>query len=183
MGSSILHLAMRARGFPGHTSSGNGKARNRMRAPFYCPCVCQLTMHRYWMFLAYFIAGLACVHIFLPPIARSESYINLLGYVGLAVEATLPVPQILANHRSRSCKGFRLSVCAAWIIGDTMKMSYFFFSQDVIPWAFKLCGMFQCVCDFYLGVQFWMYTRGSRVAGNSRGNSEGLEEEKDIRMT
>lgn len=137
--------------------------------------------------MGYFVAGLAFVHIFLPPIAQSESYINLLGYIGLAVEAILPIPQILANQRSRSCKGFRVSVIAAWIIGDTMKMSYFFFSQDVIPWAFRLCGMFQCVCDFYLGAQYWMYTRGmagsSRVAGSSREDGEGWNEDKDFRMT
>lgn len=135
------------------------------------------------MFLAYFVAALTFVHVFLPPIAQAESYINLLGYVGLAVEAILPIPQIIANHRSRSCKGFRLSVVVAWIVGDTMKMSYFFFSSDVIPWAFRLCGMFQCVCDFYLGAQFWMYTRAARVAGSPRGGSEGWREDKDFRMT
>lgn len=134
------------------------------------------------MFLGYLVAGLSLVHVFLPSIARSDSYINLLGYVGLAVEATLPIPQILANHRSRSCKGFRLSVLAAWLIGDAMKMSYFFFSHDVIPWAFRWCGMFQCVCDFYLGVQFWMYTPALRVAGSSRGDSAGWREDKDFQM-
>lgn len=141
---------------------------------------------RYWMSLAYFIAALAFVHIFLPSVARSESYINLLGYVGLAVEAILPLPQIIANQRSRSCKGFRVSVIAAWIIGDTMKMSYFFFSRDIIPWAFRFCGMFQCVCDFYLGFQYWVFTRGPsslRAAGSSRENSDSWPEEKGIRMT
>lgn len=136
------------------------------------------------MFLAYFVAGLSFVHIFLTPISQSEAYINLLGYIGLAVEAILPLPQIFANQRSRSCKGFRVSVLAAWIIGDTMKMSYFFFSQDIIPWAFKLCGMFQCVCDFYLGAQYGMFTMASsRVAGSSREGSESWREEKGIRMT
>lgn len=152
-----------------------------MATKAYCLHRCD---SRYWMFLAYFIAALSFIHIFLTPIARSETYINLLGYIGLAVEAILPVPQILANQRSRSCKGFRVSVLAAWIIGDTMKMCYFFFSQDIIPWAFRLCGMFQCVCDFYLGVQYWMFTRGSlRAAGSSREGSESWREEKGIRMT
>ncbi|KAI9933281.1 hypothetical protein ASPWEDRAFT_43051 [Aspergillus wentii DTO 134E9] len=139
----------------------------------------------YWMSLAYFVAALSFIH--LTPISESESYIALLGYVGLAVEATLPVPQILANHRTRSCKGFRLSVLAAWIIGDTMKMSYFFFSEETIPWAFRICGMFQCACDFYLGFQYWMYTRGPyRAAGSSNNHQQGEawgHEEKDIRMT
>ncbi|KAG2415851.1 hypothetical protein HFD88_007043 [Aspergillus terreus] len=140
----------------------------------------------YWMFLAYMIAGLSFIQIFLPFLAKSELYINTLGYTGLAVEATLPLPQIVANHRSRSCKGFRVSVLVAWILGDIMKLSYFFGSQEVIPWAFRLCGMFQCVCDFYLGAQFWMYTRPSlssfRAAGGPRENGN-WQAEKDIRMT
>lgn len=137
---------------------------------------------RYWLFLAYCVAILTVIH--LTPISDSETYISLLGCIGLAVEATLPLPQILANHRSGSCKGFRLSVLAAWIIGDTMKMSYFFFSEEPIPWAFKLCGMFQCVCDCYLGFQYWMFTRGtSRAAGSfSEQESRWGQGEKDIRM-
>ncbi|KAJ5104636.1 hypothetical protein NUU61_001983 [Penicillium alfredii] len=141
----------------------------------------------YWLFLAYFTVFLAIIH--LTPISDSDFYINLLGYIGLAVEATLPVPQILANHRSGSCKGFRLSVLGAWVIGDTMKITYFFASKEAIPWAFKLCGIFQCACDFYLAVQFWMYTRGShRPASPTPSSSDEQEdrwgqEAKDIRMT
>jgi hypothetical protein len=141
---------------------------------------------RYWLFLAYFTGALAFIHIFLTPISSSPTYISFLGYWGLAVEAVLPLPQVLANHRSRSCKGFRVSVVAAWILGDIMKLSYFFTSEQVIPWAFRMCGIFQFICDSILGLQFWVYSRGaSRVAGNPQQRLEneiGLEE-KDIRMT
>ncbi|KAL4753158.1 hypothetical protein BDW72DRAFT_40488 [Aspergillus terricola var. indicus] len=140
----------------------------------------------YWLFLAYFTGALAFIHIFLTPISSSPTYISFLGYWGLAVEAVLPLPQVLANHRSRSCKGFRVSVVAAWILGDIMKLSYFFTSEQVIPWAFRLCGIFQFICDSILGLQFWVYSQGaSRVAGNPQQRLEneiGLEE-KDIRMT
>lgn len=127
--------------------------------------------HRYWMSLAYFVGILTVIH--LTPVAQSQFYINLIGYCGLAVEATLPIPQIIANHRSGSCKGFRVSVVAAWILGDTMKMSYFFNSTETIPWAFKLCGIFQCVCDFYLGFQFYYFTRNapSHTPSHSHSNS------------
>ena len=42
-----------------------------------------------------------------------------------------------------------------------MKMSYFFLSKELIPWPFRLCGMFQACCDSYLGLQFYMYGSGS----------------------
>lgn len=100
------------------------------------------------------------MHVLVTPVSSSAVYISLLGYVGLAVEATLPLPQIFKNHQARSCKGFRLSVIANWLLGDMMKMSYFFFSSESIPWAFRLCGIFQMGCDLYLGLQFYMYGDG-----------------------
>jgi lipid-A-disaccharide synthase-like uncharacterized protein len=122
-------------------------------------------MYRYYQFLLYLTLCLFVVHIFtqLSPIAESAAYIDLLGYVGLAIEATLPLPQIFKNHQARSCKGFRLSVIINWLLGDMMKMSYFFLSSESIPLAFRLCGIFQMGCDLYLGLQFYMYGDGSGV--------------------
>lgn len=115
---------------------------------------------RYFLFLAYLSSALLFIHIFLPFLSRTPFYISFLGYVGLAVEAILPIPQILKNHRARSCKGFRLSVIINWLAGDAMKMSYFFLSKEFVPWPFRLCGIFQACCDSYLGLQFWMYGQG-----------------------
>lgn len=122
----------------------------------------------YFVFLGYFAGGLAAVQILLPFVSYHPSYIALLGYVGLAIEATLPLPQIYKNHSARSCKGFRLSVIVNWIAGDTMKMMYFFGASEPVPWPFKLCGMFQAACDAYLGLQFWMY-------GSERASVRGIE--------
>lgn len=47
-----------------------------------------------------------------------------------------------------------------------MKMGFFFLSEeDKVPWAFKMCGIFQACCDAGLGVQYWVY-----------GDGEGEEE-------
>lgn len=115
----------------------------------------------YFQFLLYFAGTLLAIHLLLPFVSGSPAYIDLLGYVGLAIEAILPIPQILKNHNARSCKGFRLSVIINWLAGDTMKMSYFFLSNENIPWPFRLCGMFQACCDMYLGLQYYMYGDGS----------------------
>ena len=88
------------------------------------------------------------------------SYSGFIGYVGLSVEATLPIPQLITNARSRSCKGIRFSLLASWILGDAMKMYWFFTSPTEIPWSFKLCGMFQGGCDLMLGVQYLFYGDG-----------------------
>lgn len=188
MASSMSHSAVLTANIPDRTSFGNGGMRNRMLFSYFldprAPLIWTFLDHRYWMCLAYFVAALFCIH--LTPVARTEAYINFLGYVGLAVEATLPLPQILANQRSRSCAGFRLSVLASWLIGDAMKMCYFFGSTEVIPWSFRTCGIFQCMCDCYLGLQFWMFSISSfkPAASSPKGSGERWgAEEKDIRLS
>ncbi|POS75306.1 hypothetical protein DHEL01_v206307 [Diaporthe helianthi] len=115
----------------------------------------------YWQFLLWLFIILMALELALAPFSGLyASYSTLLGYIGLSVEATLPLPQIFANARSRSCKGFRVSVLGSWLAGDAMKMFWFFTSVTEIPWAFKLCGMFQAACDAFLGVQYLMYGSG-----------------------
>jgi hypothetical protein len=113
----------------------------------------------YWQFLAYYTLTLAALQYL---IGTNYFYVQLQGYVALSVEALLPIPQILENQRNQACKGFRLSVLVNWLIGDTFKMTYFFLSESNVPWAFKLCGLFQAACDCYLGVQYWKFGDGSR---------------------
>ncbi|KAI5862773.1 hypothetical protein GGS23DRAFT_569359 [Durotheca rogersii] len=112
----------------------------------------------YWHFLLSLFVGLTALELVLAPFESIyPRYSALLGTIGLSIEATLPLPQLLTNARSRSCTGFRFSVLASWIVGDAMKMFWFFTATTAIPWAFKLCGIFQAVCDSLLGVQYFMY--------------------------
>lgn len=123
----------------------------------------------YWQFLAYYSVTLLALQAL---IGTNEAYVAIQGYVALSVEAVLPIPQILQNQRSRSCKGFRFSVLINWLVGDAFKMTYFFLSGAGVPWAFKLCGLFQAACDCYLGVQYWMF---------GEGDGSGMDE-KDARL-
>ena len=131
----------------------------------------------YWETLALLTLGLLVAHTFLRPDGTS-SYTQVIGYAGLAVEAILPLPQVFANQRAQSCKGFRLSVLVNWIIGDAMKMAYFFNAEPgKVPWAFKMCGIFQACCDAGLGVQYWIYGDGEVERGR-----KGVQE-KDGRLS
>ncbi|KAF2153490.1 PQ loop repeat protein [Myriangium duriaei CBS 260.36] len=128
----------------------------------------------YWSFLGYYTAALLVLQVLF---ARNALYTSLQGYVALSIEALLPLPQIVANQRGRSCKGFRLSVLANWLVGDAMKMSFFFLAESEIPWAFKLCAVFQACCDCYLGVQYWMFGEGEREGvemGRIRGDKGSM---------
>lgn len=41
-----------------------------------------------------------------------------------------------------------------------MKMFWFFTATSEIPWAFKMCGIFQMGCDMFLGFQYAIYGDG-----------------------
>ena len=157
----LLHVALRGR--PTYNSAitlhqpfaGSREGDSHVQRPFN---FWQWRLARpYWSFLAYYTIVLLVLQII---IGTAPWYVALQGYVALGVEATLPLPQILSNQRNRSCKGFRLSVLANWLIGDALKMSFFFLADSSIPWAFMLCGLFQACCYSYLGVQYLMFGEG-----------------------
>jgi hypothetical protein len=122
----------------------------------------------YWLFLTYFTLLLLASQVLFGFV---ETYSDFLGYVALTIEATLPLPQIMANQRRRGCKGFRVSVLANWLIGDAFKMVFFFTKgTGDVPWAFKVCGVFQACCDVYLGLQYYMFGDGE-IPEVSSGNT------------
>lgn len=117
----------------------------------------------YWEFLAYFTLGTAVLQLLF---GRAPRFVDALGYLALGIEALLPLPQVLANQRSRSCRGFRPSVLASWLAGDAMKMVYFANALHVGV-QFKACAAVQTAFDLYLGLQFWWFGSGPppRAAG------------------
>jgi hypothetical protein len=118
-------------------------------------------VNRYWQFLLYLFITLVALELLLSPLPSLYTlYSAAIGALGLSIEATLPLPQLLSNYRARSCKGFRVSVLASWIAGDLMKMFWFFNATSEIPWTFKACGIFQMGCDMCLGVQYLVYGDG-----------------------
>ena len=53
---------------------------------------------------------------------------------------------------------------ANWLLGDAMKMGFFFLSEEgKVPWAFKMCGIFQACCDAGLGVQWMVFGNGEEM--------------------
>jgi len=111
----------------------------------------------YWQFLGYYVGTLVVLQLIF---GVTPSFVKLQGMVALSIEALLPIPQILANQRNKSCKGFRISLLINWLFGDALKMMFFFMAKSDIPLAFKLCGTFQAMCDCYLGIQYYMFGNG-----------------------
>lgn len=134
----------------------------------------------YWHFLAYFTTTLTVLQILVGSV---PGYSDLLGYLALSIEAILPLPQIISNHRTRSCRGFRLSVLANWLIGDAFKMVFFFYKDGSdVPWAFKICGVFQAGCDMYLGIQYYMFGDGEPEPRGAQKSWVPLENNGKVEM-
>lgn len=148
--------------FRGHITFGNGGPQSRMFSRMFNlnTSVTNKLFLRYWQFLLYLFITLTAFELILSPMPGLYSvYSNFIGYMGLAIEATLPLPQIYSNYKSRSCAGFRPSILINWLLGDAMKM--FYFATTDTPWPFKLCGIFQACCDSYIGLQyFFLYGEG-----------------------
>ncbi|KAL1592969.1 hypothetical protein SLS59_009438 [Nothophoma quercina] len=171
----LLHVALTHRAPPAHTHQPfqHALAAQPRKRPYD---FWQWRSTRpYWSFITYFTGGLLVLHLLLSPTRLFVPYTELLGMVALAIEATLPLPQLLANWQRRGCKGFRPSVIANWVVGDTFKMWFFFASaKGEVPWAFKACGIFQATCDAGLAIQYLVW-------GDGPEGVSGVGREKELR--
>ncbi|GAA5904493.1 Any1p [Sporobolomyces salmoneus] len=110
-----------------------------------------------------FTALLILVHsILFLVFHKINFYIELLGFIALGLEATLPIPQLLVNYENKSTAGFRHTVLAGWFLGDAFKTIYYFTTNDN-GIAFKTCALFQLSVDCMLLVQTFMYRKQTRL--------------------
>lgn len=165
----LLHVALSNRPAPSHLPF-QGQASTRpydfwqWRSP-----------RPYWAFITYFTGMLLVLHLLMSPTGAFIPYTDFLGMIALTIEATLPLPQLLANWQRKGCKGFRPSVIVNWVIGDTFKMWFFFASSSgEVPWAFKACGVFQACCDLGLAAQYLIW-------GDGPLGVEGASRDKEVR--
>jgi hypothetical protein len=84
-------------------------------------------------------------------------YTSALGTLSLGIEAMLPLPQAVENHKQKK-NGLSLVVLGSWVAGDAFKTAYAFFRGEALP--FILCGSFQLLVDFFLVSQTLVYGNG-----------------------
>ncbi|KAJ2959625.1 hypothetical protein NQZ79_g4965 [Umbelopsis isabellina] len=117
--------------------------------------------NRFWAwerFIDYviFLLGFTGVTLVLYIIFGSfPVFIEILGAVSLSIEATVPVPQCIANFKARSTHGFSWLILGTWFLGDGFKFFYFIFTGS--PLQFIICGAFQLFVDCIVVVQFIIF--------------------------
>ncbi|KIP05480.1 hypothetical protein PHLGIDRAFT_108174 [Phlebiopsis gigantea 11061_1 CR5-6] len=118
-----------------------------------------------------FLAGfILCLAILFLIFGRSALFVNILGFVALGLESTLPIPQLLSNYKQKSLYGFRMSTLIGWVGGDSFKAVYFFVLGS--PLQFKVCAIFQLSIDFAIVCQ--------RIYYGAAMPSAVLQEEDDL---
>lgn len=63
--------------------------------------------------LLIFTTIVGVLYIFLH---KFDTFIELLGFLSLGLESTLPLPQLLTNFKNRNTDGFSLLILATWVI-------------------------------------------------------------------
>ena len=54
---------------------------------------------------------------------------NMFGNASVLLESGLALPQLILNYKKKSTKGLSLIMILGWVIGDSMKFMYFFWSK------------------------------------------------------
>jgi hypothetical protein len=106
----------------------------------------------YIIFLLLLTGTLGIFHIIF---GEKTLYIEILGYLSLGIESTVPMPQALENFKYKSVEGFSRWILVTWFIGDSFKTFYYIFNKT--PIQFIVCGIIQLSVDMIIVLQFIIY--------------------------
>ncbi|SPO47932.1 uncharacterized protein PSANT_05620 [Moesziomyces antarcticus] len=134
----------------------------------------------YLVFLALFSLLLLLLYVIF---SSSTTFIAVLGYVALGLESTLPIPQLIANHRRKSLAGFRASVLLGWLGGDSFKLLYFVLRSS--PVQFTSCAAFQLSIDLAILAQSRVYRQNTErdeeaMRSNAQPNTQQQRAQDEI---
>ncbi|ORX95422.1 hypothetical protein K493DRAFT_182058, partial [Basidiobolus meristosporus CBS 931.73] len=108
------------------------------------------TFGHYVKFLVAFTGVVAVAYLLF---GTFRSFIDILGYLSMGIEATVPMPQAYFNYRRKSVSGFSIVIIGTWFLGDLFKTQYYYFHD--VPVQFLLCGIVQLSVDCVLCFQLW----------------------------
>ncbi|KAI7964976.1 hypothetical protein MJO29_003074 [Puccinia striiformis f. sp. tritici] len=95
---------------------------------------------------------------------RYDWFIQLIGFISLGLESTLPIPQLITNFRRKSLAGLSGMVLFGWIFGDSFKSVYLIFiSTESNSIQFKICALFQLSIDILILGQALIYRRQTKL--------------------
>uniref|UniRef100_H3CTR9 Solute carrier family 66 member 2 n=1 Tax=Tetraodon nigroviridis TaxID=99883 RepID=H3CTR9_TETNG len=86
----------------------------------------------------------------------SSVFVEMLGFLSVAFEAMLGLPQLLQNFHNHTTKGMSVKMVLMWTAGDLFKTTYFLMNRS--PAQFWLCGLVQIFIDVAILLQVLLYS-------------------------
>ncbi|CAH7689377.1 hypothetical protein BY996DRAFT_4573158 [Phakopsora pachyrhizi] len=120
--------------------------------------------YRFFGYLDQLAALIASEAVLFLVLQRFDWFVQLIGFIALGLESTLPIPQLISNYQRKSLAGFSSFVLFGWLFGDCFKSVYLIFiTPDQNPIQFKICGLFQLTIDFLILFQSIIYRKKTKI--------------------
>jgi hypothetical protein len=81
----------------------------------------------------------------------------------MSIEATLGLPQLISNYKTKSIEGLSLMMIGSWFVGDFFKTLYYVIEHQ--PFQFTMCGAVQLTVDILIILQIIAYSKNSDKLG------------------
>jgi uncharacterized protein with PQ loop repeat len=126
---------------------GDGKAFNNMVIYFNKNIV---------KFLLLFIVSIAVLTTVFQVLSFGF-YGQIIGYLSVSIEATLGLPQLYSNFKTKSVEGLSFMMISTWFLGDFLKTIYYVMEHQ--PFQFTMCGAVQLTVDILIILQIIAYSK------------------------
>ncbi len=107
-------------------------------------------------FLGFFVISIAVITVFFQ-VFTFGLYGQMIGYLSMSIEATLGLPQLISNYRTKSVEGLSFMMIGTWFLGDFFKTLYYVMEHQ--PFQFTMCGVVQLTVDILIILQIIAYSK------------------------
>ncbi|KAK9389071.1 hypothetical protein V1515DRAFT_325491 [Lipomyces mesembrius] len=147
---------------------------------------------KFYLCIAIFMAVIGILELCLRSF---DTWFAIIARVAVALEAVLPLPQLILNYTRHSLAGFRFTLLFAWVSGDFVKTLFYYI--DGQEYYYKVGGTCQTVLDFGILAQYVYYWRKKRLEdrkakgmnvevenlkSNSSGSDSDVEADEDAAL-
>jgi len=115
-----------------------------------------------WKFYLCIFVFMATVGVFELLLMSFDTWFAIIGRIAVALEAVLPLPQLILNYTRHSLGGFRFTLLFAWVSGDLVKTVFYYVDDQ--EYYYKIGGTVQTLLDVGILVQYIYYWRKKRAA-------------------
>ncbi|KAK9461649.1 uncharacterized protein V1516DRAFT_672576 [Lipomyces oligophaga] len=113
---------------------------------------------KFYICIALFMGVIGIFHLLLRSF---DTWFQIIARTAVALEAILPLPQLMLNYTRHSLSGFRFTLLFAWVSSDAVKtINYFIDGSD---YYYQIGGMSQTILDFGILAQYLYYWRQARL--------------------